>query len=780
MPDNLYLREADGQVVLGNDLLELGFDTSGRGALVSIVDKRSGCQFVRDCEAPRSLFRLALRREADRELEWLEANDAPGLQWRAEQREKSLTLVLTVGPFPDRPVRVTVRVTLEEGSPLSRWRMAVNGLDQAAVHQLVCPLVSGVLKVGDPAPGEAVAVPRQSEGYVFHDPYPVVDGLPLRAGEGPESPWVGLGETSGIYPGGWALQLLLYYNDHAGLYMACHDDGQNVKGFHVGPLAAGSPYPVLDISHYPPEAMNQAVEFTYDTVVGVFQGQWWEGADIYKTWARQQWWCEKKLGERDIPQWLRRGVGVFQMQNYDIPVLNHTHSLDEIADLVNRLAEETGIPLLALIFNFEAGGGWSGPIGFFPPREGEAPFRAAMDKLRAAGNHGFVYIPGGNWYIALPSYEPPFDSWAEFEREGRALALVDAQGNPRTGKMYDWDAAVLCPAAPGTGEWVTSLLLGCVERGCPVVQIDNFPVQNARECYSPDHGHPPGYGAWWSEEWNRILRETRERARALDPDVAITTEGISEGFIPWLDLFDQRAGNMEYFGHYSATDPAGGEIIPLFSYVYGGYIGAYCAAYPECSRSEVLYWARCFGKSLVQGVIPTGGWYLADTPGLNRVTTEFWKKVARAAAQECWKYLMFGEMLKPPRIEVPMIDFSYVRLLDLIGFTSDYPQKHPERRHVVRDYAVQHGSFRALDGTIGHVFVNVSPEVQEFEVTLPAYEPTTEGWNVDSVTDGERQALRRDVRLPITEQVRMEPLSVLLLEAGPAAGERHDSDSPQR
>jgi hypothetical protein len=177
-----------------------------------------------------------------------------------------------------------------------------------------------------------------------------------------------------------------------------------------------------------------------------------------------------------------------------------------------------------------------------------------------------------------------------------------------------------------------------------------------------------------------------------------------------------------------------------------------------------LYWARCFGKSLAQGVIPTGGWQLADTPGLNPVTMAFWQKVARAAARECWKYIMFGEMLKPPAIEVPQLDFSYVRLLDLIGFTSDYPTKHPERRHVVRDYAVQHGSFRALDGSLGHIFVNVSQEAQEFDVVLPAYDEADRVYQVDAVVDGQRSTLRTGVALPAHEHLRLEPLSVTLLE----------------
>ncbi len=767
-----YVTEAAGQVKIGNDLLELGFDLARRGgALVSLVDKASGYEFVRDQEIPQLLFRVALRDWQTRELTWLHGEEARDFRWWTESGDSSCTLCLEAQGLGGRDVSVQVRVTLEADSPLSRWRLAVRGLAlEECVYQLTCPVLSGVLRVGEGAPGEALVVPRHGEGYLFRDPYPVVDNLPLCAGEGPESPWVGVGKVGGLYPGVWSLQLLLYYNDRAGLYLACHDDRQNVKGFHVGPREGEAGEPVIEISHYPGETPGSDVELTYDTVVGVFHGEWWEGADLYKAWARRQWWCRKRLEERDIPQWLRQGVGIFQTQNYDMPVLRLTHRLEEIADLVNRLSAETGIPLLALVFNFEGGGAWTGPVGFFPPREGEEAFRSAMARLRRAGNRGFVYMPGGNWYVAISTYEPPFDSWAEFEQEGRQIAIVDASGEVPILRWYPgWQSVRLCPSQERTRELTTSLVLGCLECGCPVVQIDNFPCGSAEACYAPAHGHPLGYGRWWAEAWGQILQEVRIRARALDPEAVITTEGISEGFIPYVDLFDQRAGNMEYFGHYAAGEPMGGETIPLFSYVYSGYIGAYCAAYPECSRPEVLYWARCFGKSLVQGVIPTGGWYLADTPGLNPVTTAFWKKVARAAAQEGWKYLMFGEMLKPPSIEVPQIDFSYVRLLDLIGFTSDFPQKHPERRHVVRDYAVQHGSFRARDGSIGHFFVNVSPEPQEFDAPLLPPDGEAQTYDVDAVTDGQRRPLRRSVQLPVIEHVRLEPLSVLLLEVKPTA-----------
>ena len=746
------ITEADGTVRLGNALVELGFSASD-GALNSIIDKASGCEMRRDAAAPGALYRLALRRAADREIEWLESRDAGSFEWRADEDDGTAVLTLVSSGFAGREVRVTVTVTLNADSALSAWRMRVDGVGDATVYQLTCPIVSGLFVVGDPAPGEAIAFPRQSEGYLYRNPFPVRDRLPLRAGAGPETADIGIGELHGLYPGNIPVQFCACYHDEAGLYLATHDAGQNVKTFGLTPVDGS---PVLSVSHLPSEVAGADAAFDYDTMVGTFHGDWYDAAEIYRSWATRQWWCETKLIDRDIAPWMRSGFGVFQMSNYHLPVLKMNHPLATIADTVNELSADAGVPLLGLIFNWERGGGWTGPKGFFPPREGENEFRNAMRRLREAGNYGFVYITGGQWYIRIGWY--PYDSWAEFEAEGRANAIMNAHGVVDIGRWYEtWEGARICPATPYVQQLQASIVMHLLDLGCPVIQIDNFPCVGSEACHDPSHGHPLGHGRWWSEAWGRMLADIRREARAKDPGCALATEGVSENFIPWLDLFDQRAGNMEFFGHYRRGDPMGGETIPLFSYVYNEYIGAYTAAYPECNRPEVLYWTRCFGKALTQSVVPTGGRYFPEPAEFNPITLGFYKKVARAAAQECWPYLMFGEMLRPPAIDVPSITAQYC------NFTDDCDHPDPLKRHEVADRAVQHAAWRGPDGSIGIVFVNISEEAVAFDVELPAYGMDGEAFDVDRITDGERERWLSSVALPRTEGIDMAPLSVVLV-----------------
>jgi hypothetical protein len=81
--------------------------------------------------------------------------------------------------------------------------------------------------------------------------------------------------------------------------------------------------------------------------------------------------------------------------------------------------------------------------------------------------------------------------------------------------------------------------------------------------------------------------------------------------------------------------------------------------------------------------MPDPGWYFPQPDSLNPVTIGFFIRVARATARECWPYLMFGEMLRPPRFETPRIRASYLKWT--YGDALD-----PTRLHFVEGDVVQH------------------------------------------------------------------------------------------
>lgn len=756
------LLKFDNIIKIENDKIELGFLESANCALFHIIDIKTGFDFIREKAAIKDLFKLEIRDLKTSEPEFVYSRDAKEVKWEKNKDTKNTSISFNFSSFSNSDLKVIIKISLDPGSSFSKWTFYIENPDtKKIIHSLTCPIIASISKVGETVEGESIVTGFNGEGHLFKDPYPIVDNLPLKMGEGPDTPMVGVGEFHHIYPGKQQMQFVLFYNDKAGLYVATHDNKQNVKTFELGQLEDHGEDPVFFISHFREQNENENISFEYDTILGVFHGDWYDGADIYKKWARQQWWCSQKLWEKDIAGWIRNGFTVFQMSNYNQVDLNLNNSLEKIADTVNSISKDLDSPILSLIFNWENGGPWTGPAGLFPPREGEDKFKNAIEKLEKEGNYGFVYIPGGTWYLHMPFTFETFDSWDAFNKKGRSSALLKNNGDIIIESWFSgWENTRMCPSTKYTRNLTSEMYMDCLRIGAAWIQIDNFPICGAAECYSNDHGHPIGYGPWWSEEWNKILKKIREESKALNPNRALSVEGISENFILYLDMYDNRTGNAEYFCHLEENLPMGDEIIPLFNYIYNEYIGSYTAAFPECNRPEILFWTRNLGKALAQGVVPTGGWYYPEPDKLNPVTIDFYKKIARATTYECWKYIMFGEMLRPPKIDVPEIDFSYL-IWDDAG---DLNGKISGKRHIVKDKVVQHSAWRSRDGGIGYIFVNISRDEVEFDVELSSYCSKADHYDVEMITNGKRSNWLNKASLPSRQKIRMDPLSIVVVE----------------
>ena len=83
------------------------------------------------------------------------------------------------------------------------------------------------------------------------------------------------------------------------------------------------------------------------------------------------------------------------------------------------------------------------------------------------------------------------------------------------------------------------------------------------------------------------------------------------------------------------------------------------------------------------------------------------------------------------------------------------------------DRAVEHGVWRAPDGSIGYVFANVSEQPVCFEVELSSYDMEARICDVERVVDGVREDWLGAVHLPRREEMSMAPLSVTVVEVKP-------------
>ena len=655
------------------------------------------------------LFHMELINEDPRVKKTLSTYDANSL----EAAELNNSLVMCASGFADMTeLIITVSIRLENDG-MSYWNIKYSLPCSWYIKTITCPVVTGLFIPGSASQDECIVFPCLGEGYLFRNPFPVIDGIPVKSGTGPDRLKPGFGNISGVSPGMAAIQMMLYYNDKAGLYIATYDACGYVKSFAVGVDSIIGGDPAMSVSHMP----QRGSEIVYDTVLGTFEGDWYDGANIYKKWARKQEWSAVLMKDRRQPHWMRKGFAVFQMSNYGLPKLEMWNTMDSIAEYVNEVSDRAGVPIAALVFNFEGSGGWTGPIGIFPPREGNEAFSKAMKKLIDAGNLGFVYIPYGMWYAEIP-YSEHFSSTSELYDKASHYAVRNEYDNVKINSWggYSWNSVNLCPAGDGLYNLTMGIIKKLAYLGCKIIQLDNWPLSGPYDCYSGKHGHPKGLGRWWTEEYIRITREILDESYKIDPELAITSECISEQFMQCVHLYDQRAGNQEYFGHWITGAPAGADLIPLFNYVYNPVVGSYLAAYPECALPETAYWLRSVSKSICQGVIPASGMYYGKMSHINSRCLDYFEKAARLTVCHLWDFIMYGEMLRAPVTNAPIMKIPYFTFND--PNTNELIYQKDYDYQFVYDAAVQTGAFALDDGREIYLFFNITDESLTVETSF--------------------------------------------------------------
>lgn len=535
------------------------------------------------------------------------------------------------------------------------------------------------------------------------------------------------------YPGqGASTQMMAYYNDAGGLYMACEDAAGLPK--FIQPLLEDSGV-TMGIGHYPGTRGPDETKLPYNIVLGTFHGDWYSAAQIYRDWAEKQPFCATKLADRsDCPKWLTdSAVGImFPMRgqaDWDGPATvnpEYTPATNALPYL-EKLAGALESPLMPIVFNWEHGGPWVQPDAF-PPIGGEAAMREFMAKAKERGWHPVIYGDGLCWVVWQKNTD--YDGMAYFHAHGGESAVARRWDGELLQDVWPWRRNyVVCVGAQGGRQMVVDMTRRMAELGPDVIQqFDQGP--GPRACYATDHGHPPVPGPWMTKAFDSLIKRDIEAARSFNPAVAMSCEGAPpETWLQDFQIWDARIRNC-----------------PLFSFLYHEYINGHEGLYTNRISDEAL--RLSVAKALVTGyminftlrdkgriaydwdqpwtrAIPDQG---AILDWANR-THQFRTGIAR-------DYLVYGRMLRPWKVSnVAERDFG-------LG-------KEP---------GVQSATWRAQDGRIGVVLANyadlgVSPQIElEGEGTR----------HLSLYIDGRESA--REVELPSAIDIDLLPRSLCLIQ----------------
>jgi hypothetical protein len=439
----------------------------------------------------------------------------------------------------------------------------------------------------------------------------------------------------------------------------------------------------------------------YRSSIGVFNGSWFEAAQIYKKWALQQKWARRPPVDRrlrDIGMWVwNRGMA------------------EDVIKPAEKLQKDAGVPV-ALDWYWWHQNGYDTSYPFYwPPREGLAAFKQAVTRLRKQGIFTQVYVNGLTWDMDAEHWEKGGKQSAVIKCDGEVMAMMF---NIFAGRRLAW----MCgqdnlPFRKKIGATVNKLR----KAGLPGVYLDMIGCASYLCCYNQTHSHAPGGGNYQVRGYRKMLKDIIRN----NPGLPLSTEEPNEAY---MDLFDSAISLMG--GNERLGGNALYELVPAFSAVYHGIIamfGNYAlpdsippfdpkwpehAAWKKEKEWHKLYPDQFFvevARTVVWGFQPTVA-NLRLKHAVDKSFKEIYDFIVRTARfyHLHRDFLFDGEMMPPGDFKTEEIEVAF---LQRFIFTQEGKQTVLRKKIP----AVLHSLWRAPDGRTGLVMANYSRETRKFE-----------------------------------------------------------------
>ena len=484
--------------------------------------------------------------------------------------------------FLGHDIRVVAGIRAEDTD--ITWTIEVVNNSGHSLTRVGYPLIGAYTGLTGNASEDCIVLPV-GEGRLYRDPARIAG----RPGE----------LTGNCYPGDHSMQFTaIYHRDGPGLYLGCRDCGGLTKKLALDPQQDGL---CLGARFYLEESEAESFRPEFDVVLRPFIGDWRDAAAIYREWAEEQWWCEKKLPAReDIPKWFTSGRPIISIENYattgGTAEEHFRHSLDQVHEWERTYCRELG-PCVFFWTGWEHDGAWISPE-LFPPLEGDQPFDSAVEATHAMGAKLEAYFSTVLFIVKHGKRS------SLLEEEGLGAAVLTGDGRRDRFDRWWGSSTAMCLSS----EWWRSRIIATVEsltrRGFDMVQLDMFPINAPRPCWDPAHGHPKGYGAWHMRAGIDVIEACRTAGRRINPDVVISTEMPCETYIPYIDTYLSRDDWRDLEAPEKRSEYTA---IPLFSFVYHEF--ALTQGY-EWSMIVLPSMKDTIALQFVRGKVPTAfeGW----------------------------------------------------------------------------------------------------------------------------------------------------------------------------
>lgn len=331
------------------------------------------------------------------------------------------------------------------------------------------------------------------------------------------------------YPGDMSMPWIGLQSGKNYLYLGAHSDIMRKINFVTAaePRESKEQYFILSLSSYPAVIPGETICCDGFTLA-LFEGDWREGADYYRSWAKQSWLPEvtRKDSVKNLHGWQRI---IMKHQYGEI-----FHTFDELPRLYGEGAKY-GLTMILLFAWWKEGMDNGYPDNYQPDEAlgGAKKLKKAIREINDMGGTVILYANGHLMDISAEYYK----------KEGFRYSLRDIENNEyqefykfsNNGTLLREAHKTFVGGCFATKEWrekIYEIAEHNLEYGSNGIFFDQLAIV-FRSCFDHSHEH----GSRIDEEPMYRLQAIRHIKEMLKEEETHGTEGLNDRISPYVDYF---------------------------------------------------------------------------------------------------------------------------------------------------------------------------------------------------------------------------------------------------
>ena len=699
---------------------------NGKTGSIESIEK-NGKNLINSFESEGPLFSIRFR-DALQKGEIHEFNALQAQDCKIDSKEDLITLIYS--QFKNVDLKVVVTVSMSKDSPFMHWNLSVDNNTPFTIDHIDFPnvVVNNDLK----ATGGTGRIfwPAQ-EGCLIEDVRIREEsaGLKFKPIEYPQLGW------GGLYPSSVQMQFMAYYNAIGGLYLAAHDEQCNPKGIEFHRTSGNGIK--MDFRLFAGGAGKGIYKMPYDMVIGVFDGDWYDAAAIYRDWREiSKMPMPPKIKDNEmLPDWYFESPVVVTY-----PVRGHKDMGDQTPNelypytnalkIIDKYNKVFNSKIMALLMHWEGSAPWAPPY-VWPPYGGEKIYQKFVNGLHEKGNLAGLYASGIG-YTLRSNTDTTYNMYKEYEEKhlekvmkvapDGTLANNGVCAGPNAQRLgYD-----MCPANDFVKDVVLDQIAKIVNSRTDYIQyFDQNLGGGCYACYGTDHGHAYGPGLWQNVAMHNIFKGFHPILEKAGYKPIVGCEAAaSEANLPYLFFNDARA-TINLFA---------GTPVPAYAFVNHEYVNNFMGNQNGVSSAidlkkspmnflQRLAYAFCAGDMLTV-ILRGNGDMIWDWGTLWETETPNQETIIQLVHNlNSWRtgagkdFLVTGRMLKPlpfeGAINVPMITKPGGRNINFPSvFTSNWQFGNNSKAQIFVNYLSNEQEITINLSDLKNVKVLKSPAAQ--------------------------------------------------------------------